>query len=101
MSYEASPKFLREHEKSVLKKAGACVAAPVHFTFDRHLGSLGSQYLRDRALLNAAIPRDVQLLIRNVGSLYYLLLLATSTYRPNLLSIRTHISYYYVCMYVE
>ena len=53
-----------------IKVAGACVAAPVPSTFDRHLGSLGSQYLRDRALLNAATPRDVQSLIRNVGGLY-------------------------------
>ena len=54
----------------MIKTSGACVAAPVPSTFDRHLGSLGSQYLRDRALLNAATPRDVQSLIRNVGGLY-------------------------------
>merc|ERR1719272_1972149 len=53
-----------------IKVAGACVAAPVPSTFDRHLGSLGSQYLRDRALLNTATPRDVQSLIRSVGGLY-------------------------------
>ena len=64
-SCKKTPKFTL-----AIKVAGACVAAPVPSTFDRHLGSLGSQYLRDRALLNAATPRDVQSLIRNVGGLY-------------------------------